>query len=372
MEPNVAPKKRSSSLLYILLLVILALIGYGAYVLVNKESNTDKQNNDTNNESVDENTESETETDTDTNTNTDTDSETTDSDTNAEPEPDTNTDTTVVDFTSYKTTKQTVGSSDETDGQYTLSSLTDTANTGFHRFEFTLTRKTDSDVNPYVTATYIASLGAIRIDFAGVTTDNSGIGYQKSRMINKEGVIKIYHNVSADQTEELYDIGVSKETPFLFSMTGIDASSWLITLDVKYPGVVDTADVDLGSEEFSKDAQTITGAGKADGAKVSSYSYSASGGILRIVFEVKGSTAKPIPSASAGYDGDNLLTLRFTDISEDVIAKMPAALDMPGGITMVWEMEGSSASKYTFDGAAKEFKLSAGTSPNQVILEIKL
>jgi hypothetical protein len=356
MEPNVRGEKKTSSFIYFLIFLVLIGLGYLAYTLVNKQADKDV----------------------DKNTNTQQENEQDNEDETPEPDITDDEETDVVvtggDFSNFKTTQQSVGTLSENTGMYyTLTSLTNSANTGFHRFEFTVTGKQSDSNVPYATAGYAPSLGAIRVDLRGVTTDNSGIGYQKSLEINKEGVVKIYHNVSADQTQELYDIGVSKETPFLFTATESGSNSWTITLDVKYPGVSTIAgDLDLGSKAFSKDTQSIVGATRNDGARVSSYSYSSSGGVLSVVFEVKGSSSKPIPSATAGYDGEGKLVLRFTDIVSDAIAKMPAALTMSGGVTMVWEMDGSNASKYTFDGASKEYKLYGGTNPNQVIIEIRL
>ncbi|HRI05874.1 MAG TPA: hypothetical protein PLV59_02950 [Candidatus Dojkabacteria bacterium] len=369
MDPNVRTPKKSSSLLYIFLFIVLVLIGYFAYSFVmnqddkkedgqNTQQEDDNQNDDSQNEGENENPDSND-----------------DQGTSGDELPN-GSGSDEVDLSEFKTSSQSVGSDSNTDGDfYSLTALSQKSMTGYHRFQFFVEPKEQgSDVDtPYVTATYVASLGAIRVDFKGITNDQSGVGYQKSMMINKDGVIKVYHNVSADQTEELYDVGVSKETPFLLSVKDTDTMSWIVTLDVKYPGVSeDSGDVDLGSEEFSKEAQSIVGATRSDGARVSSYSYSASGGVLRIVFEVKGSTAKPIPSVNAGYDGDGKLVMRFTDVVSDAIAKMPAALTMTGGVTMTWEMESSNTSMYTFEGASKEFKLYGGTNPNQVIIEIKL
>lgn len=368
MNPNVTTPKKSSSLLYILLFVVLVLIGYFAYSFVMNQD--DKKDDGQNTQQEEDNTNNGDDTD---NEGTDTPDDTDGDNTSGDQLPN-DTGSNEVDLSMFKTSAQSVGSDDGSD-LYTLTALSQKSMTGFHRFEFFVEPKeqgSDSD-NPYVTATYVASLGAIRVDFKGITADQSGIGYQKSLMINKDGVVKVYHNVSADQTEELYDVGVSKETPFLLTVKDTDTMSWIITLDVKYPGVSEDAqEVDLGSEDFSKESQSIVGATRSDGAKVSSYSYSASGGVLRIVFEVKGSTAKPIPSVNAGYDGDGLLVMRFTDVVSDAIAKMPAALTMTGGITMTWEMESANTSMYTFEGASKEFKLYGGTNPNQVIIEIKL
>ena len=117
-----------------------------------------------------------------------------------------------LDFSTYVTTTMNIGDKDE-DGMFSLDEIKKTADSSVYKFEFVLSPK-DSAMDPYITATYIKSSGAIRVVLDRVNEDNSGIGYQKSLAINKDGVIKIYHNVSAKSTEELYDIGISKETPF--------------------------------------------------------------------------------------------------------------------------------------------------------------
>ncbi len=273
-----------------------------------------------------------------------------------------------TDMSEFSTGRQSVGSESNT-SEYTLLGVTDTSNSGFHRFTFEISGKSGATEVPYVIADYRSALGAIRVDLNGMTTDNSGIGYQQARDVNKDGVIRLYHNVSSDQTEELYDVGVVASTPFYLYVNEISTGRWLVTLDVKYPGASEV-EIDGGSGDFSKDEQMVSGAGSSDGARVTSYSYNTSGGVLSLVFTVTGSSSKPVPSASAKYDGD-LLTLNFPSLVSDTIAKDGADVTLPGGIKMLASMSGGS-STYTFDGASKEFRLKATTSPNQIVLEIRL
>lgn len=360
MESTIRSPKKSSTLLYVLLFLLLLLIGYFAYNVITQGDKGGTK--DVKNEAKDEGSEK------------GSGGEVVDDDTDGEIDEEV-VDTGSMSLSDFKSTSQSVGSMSEIAGSfYTLVSLNNSAKSGYHLFEFTLSGKESGSPQPHATATYVPSLGAVRVDLRGVTTDNSGIGYQKSLDINRDGVVKIYHNVSADQTQELYDIGVVSQTPFLLSIkeVGFGTDVWVLSLGVKYPGVSENqAKLDLGSDVFSKEIQTIAGANRVDGARVSSYSYSASAGVLRVVFEVRGSDTLPIPSVKAEYV-DGLLVMRFTDIVSDAIAKMPASQSMSGGITMVWEMDGSSASKYTFEGATKEFKLYGSTNPNQVVLEIRL
>ena len=273
------------------------------------------------------------------------------------------------DFTTYSSSKQTVGDSTNTK-EYTLKSIVDTAQTGYHNFVFTLDAKaTDTTVSPYVTATYSSSLGAIRVVLNGATTDQSGIGYQKSRNIDKDGVIRIYHNVSSNALEELYDLGVSTSTPFKLYVTANGTNSWKVTVDVKYPGGNTTSE-SFGSADFSKEMQAIDGGLTPDNAKISAYSYATSGGVLSITFNVSGSTSRPVPSATAQYNSSSKLQLTFPGLVSDGIYTS-INNKVIGGITITTTRTGNQ-SVYTFDGASKEYRLSATKSPNQILMEIQL
>src|SRR5690606_1489590 len=99
-----------------------------------------------------------------------------------------------TDMSEFSTDRQSVGSESNT-GEYTLLGVTDSSNVGFHRFTFEISGKNEATESPHIIADYRASLGAIRLDLNGMTTDNSGIGYQQAKDINKDGVIRLYHNV---------------------------------------------------------------------------------------------------------------------------------------------------------------------------------
>lgn len=273
-----------------------------------------------------------------------------------------------TDFSDYSEEDQSVGTkgSDE----YELASVVDSSEDRYHKFVFQMEGKDSATDAPNITARYSASLGSIRVGLNMTTTDTSGIAYQAARSVGEEGVTQLYHNISADNTEELYDIGVAQSTPFHLSSTETDTGMWDIVVLVKYPGA-STLSIDLGSTAFSTDLQEIDGATSTDGAKVSGYSYSSSGGVLRVVFLVSGSTAKPIPSASAAFDG-TVLKLTYSSLSSDVVRNGTGPVDLPGGVTMDWVASGSGT-VYSITGVSgNDFKLSATQSPNQVILEMEL
>ena len=270
-----------------------------------------------------------------------------------------------TDYSDFSRDRQTVG--EENENEYSLTSLTDEALSGYHRFTFALDGKDGAVDLPNVVVEYKSSLGSIRVDLNGITSDNSGIAYQGSRSINKEGITRIYHNISSDQTEELYDIGVSESTPFHLYSEEVASGKWNIILDVKYPGESEL-EIDLGSSEFSTEAQSIDGSVADEGAAVTGYSFSVSGGQLVFVWTVTGSSSKPIPSVSAELGEDGILDVGFESLSYDKVAKAVDSIELPGQIGFTY-----SSGAYHFEvGSDSEFKLSASTSPNQVELAIDL
>ncbi len=272
-----------------------------------------------------------------------------------------------TDFSSFSSQTQVLGQ--ESEAKFTIEGVEDVSRDGFHQFTFTLT--TEDEEEPFVTASYLSNQDVIRMDFQGIDGDNSGIGYQQERRIDEQGVTRIYHNISSQADQELYDIGVSKSTIFYLTSEQLEEGRWTVILQVKYPGATDV-DVDLGSEEFSKDDQSILGVTADDGAAISAYTYSGTSGLLKLVWTVTSNVDNPIPSVSATYNEDDNLVVTFQSLSMDRVASFADTLILPSSITAEVKREGGS-SIYTFTGMSgvREFKLSASLSPNQVILEIK-
>jgi hypothetical protein len=264
---------------------------------------------------------------------------------------------------------------DQTEGvvsasKFTITEVTNTSRTGYHEFVFSLSSTGTDD--PYVVATYKSDLGVIRIDLNQIEKDSSGIGYQKAVAINKEGISQLYHNVSSDQTEEIYDIGVSKSTAFKIT-TAKMSDGWDVIVGVQYPGVVSTSGLDLGSTEFSKLAQDITGVGADKGASLLSYTYGSTSGVLKFVWNVSSTDANPLPTVNAAFDVEHKLVITFDSIKTDKVYLAVDGISLPGNLAMQTE-RATNKSIYTISGfsADPDYKLSAGISPNQVIVEIKL
>lgn len=172
---------------------------------------------------------------------------------------------TTGDFSKFSNKNQQIGNVG--DDVYTIFSFSEKAMEGFHRFVFEIE---ESDNLPNVVASYRAEIGAVRLVFKEIEEDNSGLGYQKSHDINKEGVVRVFHNVSPNEREEVYDIGVAKSTEFLLYSEKIEDENWKIHLDVRYPGEVEV-EIDKGSEEFGQEEQEIQGATSSEGARITNY-----------------------------------------------------------------------------------------------------
>jgi len=334
-------------------LVLPLVIGVSIYLIFfNKKATTD--NTDTSN------TTNQTETDT-----TETDDEDTTTDTTTDGD---NEDTTVTPLTGFSTESQTVGVASAS--TFTIEEVTNISRTGYHEFVFSLSSTGTDD--PYVVATYRSNDGVIRIDLNQIEKDSSGIGYQKAVAINKEGISQLYHNVSSDQTEEIYDIGVSRSTPFTITTSKM-SDGWDVIVGVQYPGEVSTTGMDLGSTEFSKLAQSIKGVDATKGATLASYTYGSTSGVLKFVWNVNSTDTNPIPSVSAEYGTENKLVVTFNSVQTDKVYLAVDGIDLPGDLAMQTERSGET-SIYTFYGLTENvnYKLSGSISPNQVIVEIQL
>jgi hypothetical protein len=214
-------------------------------------------------------------------------------------------------------------------------------------------------------------MGIIRMDFQGISKDSTGIGYQAEKSIDKDGVLRIYHNVSAQSDQELYDIGVTKSTPFKLSSESLEDGEWKVILQVKYPGEK-SVDINLGIEEYTSFDQEIAGVGVNENASITSYTYGRPSGLLKLVWSVSADGDNPIPSVKASYNLENELVVTFESLVLDRVASFSESMSLSSGITATPERTGET-SVYTFTGLGekREFRLSASLSPNQVILEIK-
>ena len=271
-------------------------------------------------------------------------------------------------FSDFDNTDKSVG--EESENEYSLSGITNTDKGDYHEIVFNITSD-QSEVAPYITAKYLATYGVIRVDLNMMMEDTSGISYQGQRDIDIDGVSRIYHNISSDNTEELYDIGLSSSTIFDLELKE-SSTGWDVVLSVKYPGASD-ADIDLGSTEFSAEDKSIVGVSQDDGARIAGYSYSVSGNTLKFVWTVASTSDNPIPNVESKYNSENILLVTFDSLIEDKVYQAVNGMSLYGGITLETSPVGDGYEYRFFGiGGANDYQLKATTSPNQVELSIEL
>lgn len=270
----------------------------------------------------------------------------------------------------YAKSKKSIG--ELTDAEYTLDSLEDSQSNGYHAFNFNISTSTEGAGLPSFTVEPVLDKGVYRVTIRNVGKDNSGIAYQQSRVVDKGAVTGIYRAVTSTPKTAVYEIGFLGNNPFKLDYIETDVNSWNISVKVAYDLKYSPPTIDFGSTEFSNTLQSIKGMSASDGARISSYSYSVTGGVLKFVFSVASGTSNPIPSVEAQYDEMNILDVRFTSLQSDKVSTWGSSITLPAGIVVNVSRAGE-VSSYRFGGigGAKPFKLSASQSPNQVVVEIK-
>ncbi len=267
--------------------------------------------------------------------------------------------------------KQSIGA--ESSLEYTIDSVENVQSDGYHLFKFKISTTSDQPSLPYVILEPILDKGVFRVTVKGVAKDNSGIGYQTSVAVDKGAITGIYRAVTSVEKTSVYEIGFLGTNNMLLEYEETGTSSWDISVKVSYDLKYSPPSIDFGSTEFSSEPQSIEGMTSSDGARISSYSYSVSGGVLKFVYSVASGTSNPIPSVEASYDDMNILDVRFTSLDSDKVSGWAKTISLPSGIVVNVSRSGD-VSSYRFGGlgAPRPFKLSATQSPNSVIVEIKL
>lgn len=271
------------------------------------------------------------------------------------------------DFSQFSNQDQEIGNVGN--DTYVISSFSEKSMEGFHRFIFEVE---GSDNLPNVFASYRAEIGSVRLVFKEIEEDNSGLGYQKSYDIDREGIVRVFHNISPNEREEVYDIGVAKSTEFLLHSEKNEEGKWRINLDVRYPGEIEV-EIDKGSQEFGEQEQEIQGATSSDGARITNYSFGVEDNVFRFIWTVRGSEEKPIPQVRARYNDEDDLIVTFPDLDSDYIGRDSNEVPLIGNVQeVIWKRTGNETIYRFVLNQKKDFKLISSLSPNQVILEIKL
>jgi hypothetical protein len=273
----------------------------------------------------------------------------------------------VGDFSKFSNENQEIGSVGN--DVYEIVLFEEKEMEGFHRFTFEV-EGSDNLVN--VLASYKPELGTVRLLFKEIEEDNSGLGYQKSYDINKEGIVKVFHNISPNSNEEVYDIGIAKSTVFFLHSEKLEDGKWRINLDVRYPGEFEI-EIDSGSDEFGDEEQSIEGAKASDGGRITNYSYGVEENAFRFIWTVRGSESNPIPEVRARYNEEGELAVIFPDLDSDYIGRDSNESELIGNVESVsWNRVGNETIYRFVLTEKRDFRLSSSLSPNQVILEIEL
>jgi hypothetical protein len=271
------------------------------------------------------------------------------------------------DFSKFSSERQEIGTLG--DENYDISFFAEKPMNGYHNFVFELE---GADVLPYVSAQYRPELGSVRLTFQNIEEDGSGIGYQRSYDIDEKGVVRVFHNVSPNENEEVYDIGVAKSTDFSLYGEELENGKWKISLDVRYPGE-SNIQIDFGSDEFGVEDQEIDGATASDGARITTYSYTIEGNVFQFIWTVRGSDDQPIPKVRARYNQEGELVVTFPSLDSDTIGRDAGEMNLIGGLEkVVWSRTGEETIYRFVVGSEKNYRLKASPSPNQVVLEIEL
>ncbi len=278
-----------------------------------------------------------------------------------------NTGSTQTDFSHFSEDDQSIGTS-AAGSEYTLTQIVDTSMAGYHRFEFKL--QSSKTTLPKIETSLVSSEQYISIKLDRVTSDQSGIAYQSARDIDENGVLRLYHGVTPIQTEELYQIGISKDAEFyLHAGSGLS-----VILDVKYPGESSSSGSTVTDPEtFSSGTQTLSGTNTVGDVKISTYSWSIESDVLKFIWTTSAPSGNATPATSAAYSSKKI-TVTFGKVQTDLIAGgglfESALADVATRVTGTKEADGDIV--YTFTLAKDStYRIYRTSSPNQVVLEIK-
>ena len=281
-----------------------------------------------------------------------------------------------TDFSSFSTEEQIVG--EESEQEYAILGLQEKAEDGYHEFVFSLQEKEidyskeEKEASPFVSASYLTNTGSIRISFENIMVDSSGIGYLQEKEIAKDGVLKIYHNISSHKGQEVYDIGISQESPFNLTSKYLEDGKWEVNIKVKYSGESRETET-LEQREYSRKDQKLGSIGAGDNARITGYSYGRPAGLLKFAWDVNGEREiPPIPFVESFFNDDGDLEVVFDSLSLDKVISYTEDATLSSGITVKSERIGEK-SIYIFSkiSANAEYRISTSLSPYQVILEIK-
>jgi hypothetical protein len=268
----------------------------------------------------------------------------------------------------YSTSNQSVG--EDTDELFTLDDLKVTKGENVMEVQFTFAGELSEESSIPVTAVNKSSLGTMEIVVNNVESDGTGMTFDESISVNREGITRLTKIVSGEENTVKYYLGFADAPEFYLYEPEVDGSSLIVKLSIKYPGG-EISTEDFGTTEFTSEDVTVESSTSDQGVRISGYSYSVSGDVLRYVLKTSTNTGSPIPSFE-GSIAEGVLTVSFPSLSADITySATEGSVSLPSGVALNISRSGNQ-SVYDFVGVGDEYRLYGETSPNQVIVEVQL
>lgn len=269
----------------------------------------------------------------------------------------------------YSNSSQSVG--EETEELFTLSDIKVNKGSEVLEIEFVLTGDgITEDSSIPVSAVNKSSLNAMEIVLSNVENDGTGMGFDESISVNKDGITRLTKVVSGAQNTLKYNLGFTDALDYYLYEPEISGSNLVVKFSIKYPGGEISTD-EFGTTEFTSEDITVESNTAENGVRISGYTYSVSGGVLRYILKTSTNTGSPIPSFEGSLN-EGVLTVTFPSLNADIIYSATGGeVSLPGGVVLNISRSGEQ-STYEFVGVGTEYRIYGETSPNQVIVEVKI
>ncbi|MDD2270276.1 MAG: hypothetical protein PHG60_01700 [Candidatus Dojkabacteria bacterium] len=269
----------------------------------------------------------------------------------------------------YSANSQKVG--EDTKELFTLKNLEVKKGDEVMEVEFTFTTDNITEKSSVpVSVVNKSNLGAMEIIVGSVSSDKTSMSYNESIKINREGITTFSKVVSGVSNTVKYNLGFTEAPKYYLYEPKLVSNSLVVKLSIKYPGGV-TSPESTAMTEFTSEDVSVTGSTADNGVRIVGYTYSTSGGVIRYILKTSSNSGSPIPS----YEGklkEGTLTITFPSLSSDITySSTEGKVSLPGGVVLNITRAGNQ-SVYEFVGVGAGYKISGVTSPNQVIIEVKL
>lgn len=269
----------------------------------------------------------------------------------------------------YSNSAQSVG--EETEELFTLSDIEINKGGEVLEIDFVLTgNELTEDSTLVASVVNKSSLGTMEIVLSSIESDGTGMGFDESISVNKEGISKLTKVVSGVQNILKYNLGFADALDYYLYEPEVSGSNLIVKLSIKYPGG-EISTENLGTTEFTSEDISVESNTADNGVRISGYTYSVSGGVLRYILKTTTNTGSPIPSFEGSLN-EGILTVTFPSLNADITYSATGGeVSLPSGVNLNISRSGNQ-SVYEFVGVGTEYRIYGETSPNQVIIEVKI